>query len=91
MSDRKKPTGRARLAKLIAGSALGASALLAPSLARATWTSGVRPTGGKTASGDERTGLEWKGIYTLTDEDCAFTGARFGGWESLARDRKSVV
>ena len=91
MSDRKKPTGRARLAKLIAGSALGASALLAPSLARATWTSGVRPTGGKTASGDERTGLEWKGIYTLTDETCAFTDARFGGWQSLNNDKYSFI
>jgi hypothetical protein len=86
MSEHKKPTGRERLAKLIAGSALGASALLAPSMARATWISGVRPTGGKTASGNERTGLEWQGIYTATDEDCALTGARFGGWESLAGD-----
>ncbi len=86
MNDRKKPTGRERLAKLIAGSALGASALLAPSLARATWISGVRPTGGKTTQGKEREGLEWQGIYTATDEICALTGARFGGWESLQGD-----
>lgn len=91
MSDRKKPTGRERLAKLIAGSALGASALLAPSLARATWISGVRPTGGKTASSKERTGLEWRGIYTATSDACAFTGARFGGWESLGSDSYDFV